>query len=264
MKRFTIAEGLVCVLMAAVVLIAGCAKSAPPPGEKPAASSEKPAAATGEKSPATEKPAAAKGEKPAAGAAQLPGLPDAEGWMSLFDGKSLAGWKMSDFVKPGEVKVVGGEIALVMGKEGDLTGITWAGGEIPRTNYEFEVKAKRTDGGDFFCGLTFPIGKSCASFIVGGWGGSLVGISCLDGYDASENETTKTMTFESNKWYTVRVRVTDERLQAFIDDEKMVDVEIKDRKLSVRWEVEASQPLGLAAWRTSANWKDLRIRKISE
>ena len=44
----------------------------------------------------------------------------------------------------------------------------------------------------------------------------------------------------------------------------MVDVELKDRKLSVRWEVEASQPLGLAAWRTSANWKDLRLRKVSE
>ena len=186
------------------------------------------------------------------------------GFVSLFDGKSLAGWKMSDFVKPGTVTVAGGEIVLKMGKEGDLTGITWAGGEILRTNYEVQVMAKRTDGGDFFCALTFPVKAAYASFVVGGWGGSLVGISCLDGYDASENETTKTMTFETGTWYTIRVRVTDDRLQAFIDDEKMADVELKDRKLSVRWEVEASQPLGLAAWCTSANWKDLRVRKISE
>jgi len=258
MRRFEIAcRWLACVLMVAAVLAAGCTGPTVPPGEKPAAPSDKPAAAP-------EKPAAAKEATPAAGSAKLPGPPDAEGWMSLFDGKSLAGWKMSDFVKPGTVTAAGGEIALVMGKEGDLTGITWAGGEIPTSNYEVEVKAKRTDGGDFFCALTFPVGKSFASFVVGGWGGSVVGISCLDGYDASENETTKTMTFETGTWYTIRVRVTDERLQAFIDDEKMVDVELKDRKISVRWEVEASQPLGLAAWRTSANWKDLRLRKVSE
>jgi hypothetical protein len=250
MRRFEIAcFWSACVLMAAAVLVAGCAKSPSPPSAKPAA---------------PEKPAAAKEEKPVAGAAKLPGPPDAEGWMSLFDGKSLAGWKMSDFVKPGAVTVAGGEIVLVMGKEGDLTGITWAGGEIPRTNYEVQVMAKRTDGGDFFCALTFPVKAAYASFVVGGWGGSLIGISCLDGYDASENETTKTMTFETGTWYTIRVRVNDDRLQAFIDDEKMVDVELKDRKLSVRWEVEASQPLGLAAWRTSANWKDLRVRKVSE
>jgi hypothetical protein len=249
MRRFKIACWLACVLMAAAMMVAGCREKAPmPPGEK----------APEAKSPA------AKDATPAAGAAQLPGPPDAEGWMSLFDGKSLAGWKMSDFVKPGTVTVAGGEIVLVMGKEGDLTGITWAGGEIPTSNYEVEVKAKRTAGGDFFCALTFPVGKSCASFICGGWGGSLVGISCLDGYDASENETTKTMTFEDNKWYAIRVRVTDERLQAFIDDEQFVDVELKDRKIDVRWEVEACKPLGLAAWHTSANWKDLRLRKVSE
>jgi len=250
MRRFGIAcQWSACVLVAAAVLVAGCAKSPSPPSEKPAT---------------PEKPAVAKEEKPAAGAAKLPGPPDAEGWMSLFDGKTLAGWKMSDFVKPGTVTVAGGEIVLKMGKEGDLTGITWAGGEILRTNYEVQVMAKRTDGGDFFCALTFPVKAAYASFVVGGWGGSLVGISCLDGYDASENETTKTMTFETGTWYTIRVRVTDDRLQAFIDDEKMADVELKDRKLSVRWEVEASQPLGLAAWCTSANWKDLRVRKISE
>ena len=249
MRRFEIAcFWSACVVLAAAVMVGGCAKAPTPPDEK---------------SPEA-KSLAAKEATPAAGSAKLPGPPDAEGWMSIFDGKSLAGWKMSDFVKAGTVTAAGGEIVLVKSKEGDLTGITWAGGEIPTSNYEVEVKAKRTDGGDFFCALTFPIGKSFASFVVGGWGGSLVGISSLDGYDASENTTTKTMTFETGTWYTIRVRVNDDRLQAFIDDEQMVDVETKEHKFSVRWEVEASQPLGLAAWCTSANWKDLRLRKVSE
>jgi hypothetical protein len=99
---------------------------------------------------------------------------------------------------------------------------------------------------------------------VGGWGGTLCGISCLDGYDASDNETTKMMNFDTGRWYNILVHVTADKIEAWIDDEKMVDVEIKERKVGVRWEVEPSQPLGLAAWRTSANWKDLRVRKDTE
>lgn len=44
---------------------------------------------------------------------------------------------------------------------------------------------------EFFCGLTVPVrtGTECVSLIVGGWGGSLVGISSIDGLDASETST---------------------------------------------------------------------------
>ncbi|MCX5676061.1 MAG: DUF1080 domain-containing protein [Planctomycetota bacterium] len=263
MRRFEIAcRWSACVLVAAAVLVAGCAKSPAPPSEKPP-EAKSPAAAPSEKPATPEKPAAAKEEKPAAGAAKVPGPPDADGWMSLFDGTSLAGWKSTDFGGQGKVEVKAGEIVAKMGA-GDMTGITWAGGDIPRIDYELSVMARRTDGSDFFCGLTFPVKDSCASFIVGGWDGTLCGISCLDGYDASDNETTKMMTFEDNRWYNIRVQVTAAKIEAWIDDEKMVDAEIKDRKVSVRWEVEPSQPLGLAAWRTSANWKDLRVRKVGE
>jgi hypothetical protein len=99
---------------------------------------------------------------------------------------------------------------------------------------------------------------------VGGWGGSLVGLSSLDGYDASENETTKSVTFDDKKWYNIRVRVTDDKIQAWIDDDQLVDVSIKDRKVSVRWEVEASQPFGVASWRTKAALKNFRIRTLDE
>jgi len=244
--------------------LAGCKPEGPksekpPPSTGPYGEGKAPAA------PSEQKPAAPADSKPppAAAAAKLPGPPDADGWMSLFDGVSLAGWKETDFGGQGKVQVKAGEIVAKMG-QGDLTGITWAGGAIPRIDYELSVMAKRTDGSDFFCGLTFPVKDSCASFIVGGWGGTLCGISCLDGYDASDNETTKMMTFEDNRWYNVRVQVTAAKIEAWIDDEKMVDAEIKERKVSVRWEVEPSQPLGLAAWRTSAAWKDLRVRKISD
>ena len=76
-----------------------------------------------------------------------------------------------------------------------FTGINWTN-DFPKMNYEVALDAMRVMGSDFFCGLTVPVGDTFCSLIVGGWGGSLVGISSLDGMDASENETTKFISFE--------------------------------------------------------------------
>ena len=70
-----------------------------------------------------------------------------------------------------------------------MTGVTYQGKDLPRTDYEIRLEAQRIDGTDFFCGLTFPVHDAHLSLIVGGWGGSLVGLSSLDGKDASRNET---------------------------------------------------------------------------
>src|SRR6267142_6155818 len=50
---------------------------------------------------------------------------------SLFDGKSLTGWKITDFAGHGEVRVKDGQIIL---ETGIMTGITWTN-DLPRTNY---------------------------------------------------------------------------------------------------------------------------------
>ena len=69
----------------------------------------------------------------------------------LFDGKSLAGWIITDFGGQGEVTVEEGGILLDIG--GDMTGITLEKAEkIPRTNYEITLQAKRVRGGDFSAG----------------------------------------------------------------------------------------------------------------
>ncbi len=92
-------------------------------------------------------------------------------------------------------------------------------------NYEVALDAMRVMGSDFFCGLTVPVGTNFCSLIVGGWGGSLVGISSLDGMDASENETTKFVSFESGRWYRIRLRVTEKKIEGWIDKDKLVDVD---------------------------------------
>lgn len=181
----------------------------------------------------------------------------ASAWRSLFDGASLGQWKPTPFGGEGEVHVEAGEIVLERGN--DLTGITWTG-ELPRVGYEIEVQAKRVSGNDFFCGLTFPVADAHCSFIVGGWAGAVTGFSSLDGQDASENETTRVRNYEQNRWYTIRVRVGADRLQAFVDEEPFADVKTTGRRISIRPEVEDSRPLGIASWRTKAALRAIRLR----
>ena len=122
----------------------------------------------------------------------------------------------------------------------------------------------RLSGNDFFCGLTAPWGESSFSLIVGGWGGGLVGLSSVDGYDASENETTKFMGFETGRWYRIRMRVTDERIEAWIDQEKLVNLEITGRKITMRpGDIESSAPLGISCWETGAAVREIKWRRVS-
>jgi hypothetical protein len=183
-----------------------------------------------------------------------------EGWKQLFDGKTLVNWQPTSFGGEGQVHVEDGQIILDMG--GDLTGINWSGGPLPKMDYEISLEAMKLDGNDFFCGLTFPAGDSYCSFIVGGWAGVVVGLSSIDGRDASENETTRLMKFLKNRWYRIRVKVTQAKIETWIDQEKMVDVVTTGRRISVRGEVEPSKPLGIASWRTKAALRDIKMRKL--
>jgi hypothetical protein len=184
----------------------------------------------------------------------------AEGWDNLFDGRTLDGWKSANFGGEGKVHVAEGRIILGMGVT--LTGITSTRTDLPRTNYEISLEAMKLIGNDFFCGLTFPAGRDSCSLIVGGWGGGVVGLSSIDGRDASENETSRVMNFESRRWYRIRIRVVPDRIQAWIDDQSVADVGLKGRRISIRPEVSLSRPLGIAAWITESAVRNIRIRRI--
>jgi sugar phosphate isomerase/epimerase len=192
----------------------------------------------------------------------LSGAPTAgaEEAIALFDGKTLTGWKETNFAGGGEVTVENGSIILDAGN--DLTGVNYAK-EFPKTNYELSLEAKRVVGSDFFCGLTFPVGETSVTYVVGGWGGGVVGISSIEGNDASENETTQYEKFEPDRWYKIRVRVTPSLLEAWIDDSQLAKVDIDGRKLSMRGgEIELSAPIGIASFRTRAALRNITLRKL--
>jgi hypothetical protein len=181
-------------------------------------------------------------------------------WQPLFDGKTLSHWESTKFGGEGAVKVENGQIVIDTGKT--LSGITWTGPELPKTNYEIALQAMRVEGRDFFAGVTFPVADSFCSLILGGWGGTVIGLSSVNTEDASQNQTSQSMDFESGHWYNVRIRVTAARIEVWLDERPIISQDLKDNKITIRMEMDPSRPLGVATWKTKAALRDIRLRRL--
>jgi hypothetical protein len=145
-----------------------------------------------------------------------------------------------------------------------LSAAKWTGEAFHR-EFDIELEARRLDGTDFFCGLTFPARPSgeCLTWIVGGWGGSLVGISSIDDRDASANETTRHMAFEKDRWYRLRLARINERISAWIDDTQVVDLDTTGKRLSLRpGPIDCCVPFGLATWQSTGEFRGFRQRQL--
>ena len=184
------------------------------------------------------------------------------GGTALFNGTDLSGWEITDFAGGGAIEVKDGEIHIAMGEL--ISGINLAHENIPRTNYELSAEAMKLDGNDFFCGLTFPVSDTFASFIPGGWGGTVIGISSIDGMDAAENETATFKNFENDQWYRFRVRVTPDKIQCWVDDEMVVDLLLEDRTIALRpGPIELSVPIGITSFQTVARIRNIQLKPIA-
>jgi hypothetical protein len=185
-----------------------------------------------------------------------------EKWQRLFDGRSLDKWKVIDefdYSRHGKVDVRDGRIVLEAGRP--ATGIRWTG-PFPKIDYELTFEAMRVEGDDFFSAVTFPVGEAAQTLVIGGWGGSTVGLSIIDGEMAADNETCLYQEFEQKRWYRIRLRVTERKIEAWIDKDQVVDLATAGRKLTVSWEMEPPLPFGLATWRTTGAVRDVRVRLL--
>ncbi|MEM9414150.1 MAG: DUF1080 domain-containing protein [Planctomycetota bacterium] len=187
--------------------------------------------------------------------------------VSLLDDE-LTRWRPLVFGADGEISVEDGVLHMDMG--GPLTGVVYSG-DVPELlgesleNYEITLEAQRIQGNDFFVGLTFPVGtEGHVTLIMGGWGGGLVGLSSLDHADASMNPTTKLMQFEPDRWYSVRVAVTTDTIQVWLDGDEVIHVNRADHELySLRGEVMDTAPLGMCCFQTHAAYRDMRVKRLS-
>lgn len=180
---------------------------------------------------------------------------------TLFNGVSLDHWHVIDYEGHGLVSVA--DSCIVIGKGEYISGIRWTE-DFPKSNYEVTLQANRVEGNDFFCGMTFPVKESFVTLVLGGWGGSLCGLSCIDGYDAANNFTGKIFYFGTGAWWPVRLRVTDEKIEAWIKQDKIVDFTIGNSGLSLRMEVESSVPFGITTYKTTGAIRDIKLHMISD
>ncbi|MDO4551308.1 MAG: DUF1080 domain-containing protein [Planctomycetia bacterium] len=183
-------------------------------------------------------------------------------WHSLLNGKDLTGWETPDFGGSGKITVTkNGSVQMEMGAM--ITGMRYVK-EFPKTNFEMEFEAQRTLGNDFFAAVTFPVGKEFCSFVTGGWGGTVFGLSSVNGWDASENSTSQFFESKNDTWYKIRVRVTEKRIRCWVDKQEIVDYPREDNSFSTRFEVQETEPLGISNYCCESEIRNIRYRILEK
>lgn len=185
----------------------------------------------------------------------------------LLSPEQLQHWSPAGIPDEGRTSVSIGEVVLE--PSGPLTGLryaNWQKGRMPVSDYAITFDATRVEGDDFFAAVTFPIRNidTCATLVIGGWGGGLVGISSIDGQDAAENSTRGEHQFENGKAYRFRLEVRDNELKAWIEDRLVINVSIKGRTLSLRpGYIEKCAPFGLATYSTTGRIRNLCVETLN-
>ena len=180
-------------------------------------------------------------------------------WVSLVDDKHVPFWKFIDFGGREAFEIDNGVLTVEAGYP--MAGFVYTDA-FPKTNYELELEAKKIQGTDFFCLVTFPVGDQFCSLVVGGWGGTVTGISCIDGVDASENQTKSARKYEKDRWYKVRIQVKPNRIRCWLDDETIVDLPTEGVELSLRTDVDNTKPLSVCSFETISQWKNIRFKSL--
>jgi hypothetical protein len=122
----------------------------------------------------------------------------------------------------GKVKAADGRVVFEQGKP--VTGMTWTG-EFPTVGYDVSLEAMRVAGNDAFCVIRFRVGGSQAGLLVGAYGGGAVALDVVDGKFDGRQIAVRRMPFENGRWYRVGLRATEEKIEARIGGEKVVDLD---------------------------------------
>lgn len=186
----------------------------------------------------------------------------------LLSAAEITHWRSAEIPDTGKAEARAGEAVLESG--GPLTGLRydhWQTGGLPVYDYSITCEAMRAEGGDFFAAISFPVRniETCATLIVGGWGGGLVGISSIDGEDASNNSTRSEQKFENGKWYRLKLEVRDEDIKAWIDDRIVINTSIKGRVIGLRpGYIEKCAPFGLATFGSTGCVRGLVVTELKK
>ena len=180
---------------------------------------------------------------------------------TLLDEPKASRWQQAGIPDEGMISVENGEITVGVGLP--MTGCkyaAWTEEGLPGTNYSISYEAMRVEGDDIFGMCTFPVSshEAHATFVIGGWGGTLTGISSIDFKDASENSTRAEQRFENGIWHRVLIEVRPDDLRAWVNDRLVVNLSIKGRSVTLRpGFIDHCLPFGFATWNTVG-----KVRKV--
>ncbi|HUT33353.1 MAG TPA: GDSL-type esterase/lipase family protein [Planctomycetota bacterium] len=143
----------------------------------------------------------------------------------------------ADLTRRGTVALDDGE--LVLGPGGPYSGVAWTG-EFPTMNYEVTLHAQRRAGRDL-CHVTFPVASALCTLRPRAWD----------------------IFFESDRWYKIRLRVTEARVEAWLDGRKVADVPRAAAQVALPLAFEAMKPFGVhAALNACVAVRDIAVGRI--
>jgi hypothetical protein len=73
------------------------------------------------------------------------------------------------------------------------------------------------------------------------------------------------MDFKKGKWYHVTLKVTKDRITAYLDNDTkdpVVDLDTENKKIDTRIDIDSAKPFGLSTYQTSAAYKNIVIKKL--
>ena len=184
-----------------------------------------------------------------------------QGWVRLFDGTSLNGWRVSNAgpeARHGAVRADAGRLLLPRGEPG--TAVEWQG-EFPTDDYELRLEAMRVDGGEDFCNISVPVGGESCTVIVGA-SGSIVGIGDVDGTHYRKNLARARVEFQNGRWYNLRVRVTRAKFEAWVEGRKLVSLARARHSFSPQENRPVARAVALATWETTGAVRNVRVRSL--
>jgi hypothetical protein len=185
---------------------------------------------------------------------------------SMLDAPLSSHWKLTGNPDNGTFELSANELVLSQGKPMTCTRFdAWESMGLPTCDYAITFEAQRVEGHDFFAAITFPVRRidTCATLVVGGWGGGLVGISSIDGEDASVNATRSEQQFVNGQWYRFRLEIRSDELKAWMNDNPVINASIKARTISLRiGDIEGCAPFGVATYFTKGRVRNLVVSKL--
>ncbi|MBL7222904.1 MAG: DUF1080 domain-containing protein, partial [Candidatus Brocadiae bacterium] len=184
---------------------------------------------------------------------------DVEGRIRLFDGMTLEGWRV--IKGPGQfgaVRVDDGR--LILEKGANPTAVV-RDGAFPTTHYEVTLDLMRIEGSGSVS-VAFPVGEMTCNLWLGTHGArALAGLGNVDGKPAYENDTKRDIQFETDRWYTARIRVIDQRIEAWLDGRKVTELTTEGHKLFAS-APGAPAPFRLSTWISAAAFRNIVVRRL--